>query len=63
VGISKLAGDKLVYPKDTKKSIKDLAESQKDMLLSLRDEAHRFGRKASRGKRDRRNIVKRVLKL
>lgn len=52
VGISKLAGDKLVFPIKTKKTIKDLAESIKRILQEVRDEAHRFGNKARiRGKK------------
>lgn len=42
VGISKLAGDKLVYSKGVKKNSKDLAENIKSTLLKLREEAHRF---------------------
>jgi len=51
VGISKYAGDKLVYPAGVKKSIKDLAQMNRNILLQVRDEAHRFGLKASRRKR------------
>ncbi|NLZ74415.1 GIY-YIG nuclease family protein [Candidatus Falkowbacteria bacterium] len=42
VGISKLAGDKLVFPAGTKKELKELAENIKATLLKLREEAHRF---------------------
>lgn len=48
IGISKLGGDLLVYPKGTKQSIRDLAESSKNILLQARDEAHRFGNAARR---------------
>lgn len=51
VGISKFSNDKLVFPAKTKKTIKELAESIKKILLSVRDEAHRFSLKASRKKR------------
>lgn len=54
VGISKLAGDALVFPPKTKDSIKMLAKSYKKTLLHVRDEAHRFGRKASRRNRSTR---------
>ena len=47
IGISKLAGDKLVFPLGTKKEIKDLAENIKPTLLKSREEAHRF---ANRGR-------------
>lgn len=52
IGISKLANDKLVYPKEIKKSFKDLAETIKQTLLKIRDEAHRFALKNSRQKRN-----------
>ena len=42
MGISKLAGDKLVFPAGTKKELKELAENIKATLLKLREEAHRF---------------------
>lgn len=48
VGISKLAGDELVYPAGIKKTIKDLLENIKPTLLRARDEAHRF---ANRGRK------------
>lgn len=48
VGISKFGGDILVFPLGTGKNFKALAESLKPTLLRLRDEAHRFGNKASR---------------
>jgi excinuclease ABC subunit C len=50
-GISKLGGDRLVYPAKTKKSIKSLAESIKRILIKTRDEAHRFSGKSSRRQR------------
>lgn len=51
VGISKLRGDKLVFPPKTKKSAKELSENAKSILLKIRDEAHRFANKASHKKR------------
>lgn len=47
IGISKLAGDKLVFPSGTKREIKGLAENIKSTLLKAREEAHRF---ANRGR-------------
>jgi len=51
VGISKYGGDRLVYPKDTKPRIKNLIRDIKPVLLRVREEAHRFGLKASRRSR------------
>jgi len=51
VGISKYSGDKLIFSKGSSKQFKDLANSIQDTLLKVRDEAHRFGRAASRRKR------------
>ncbi len=51
VGISKFGEDKLVFQKGVKKSIRNLIENQKDILLKLRDEAHRFAISFSRKKR------------
>ncbi len=48
VGISKYQNDKLIFPKYTKKEIKNLIESQKEILLKVREEAHRFAKKFSR---------------
>ena len=50
IGISKLAGDELVFPKATKKNIRDLASSVKPILVMARDEAHRFSNSARRRK-------------
>ncbi|KKR35012.1 MAG: UvrABC system protein C, partial [Candidatus Magasanikbacteria bacterium GW2011_GWA2_40_10] len=47
LGISKLNGDRLVYPSRTKNVFKDLAETIKRTLQGVRDEAHRF---ANRGR-------------
>lgn len=47
LGISKLNGDRLVYPAGTKNVFKDLAETIKRTLQGVRDEAHRF---ANRGR-------------
>ena len=51
IGISKLQNDRLIFPLKTKKSIKDLAESMKNIFLQVRDEAHRFALKAHRHRR------------
>lgn len=53
VGISKFKNDKLVFPPKTKKSIKELAENMKGILLRVRNEAHRFSIKSSRKKRNK----------
>lgn len=42
VGISKLAGDELIFTPKTKKEFKDLTTNIKPTLLKLREEAHRF---------------------
>ncbi len=54
IGISKLAGDKLVFSKNTKKEWRNLAENIKDVLLKSREEAHRF---ANRGRKSALKIV------
>ena len=51
VGISKYAGDELVFTKDIKKAQKELITNLKPDLLKLREEAHRFSKKASTKKR------------
>lgn len=51
VGISKYAGDELVFPLKTKKSDRNDIKNIKDILLRVRDEAHRFALKSSRRKR------------
>lgn len=48
VGISKFQNDKLVFPAGTKKSFQELAEASKNLLLRVRDEAHRFANFARR---------------
>ncbi|MFA7662547.1 MAG: GIY-YIG nuclease family protein [Patescibacteria group bacterium] len=48
VGISKFSGDKLVFPAKTKKSLQALISANKNLLLKVRDEAHRF---ANRGRK------------
>ncbi|MFZ8848430.1 MAG: GIY-YIG nuclease family protein [Minisyncoccia bacterium] len=45
IGISKLAGDKIVFPPKIKKELKIAIESSKEILLQLRNEAHRFALK------------------
>ncbi len=47
VGISKYGGDELVFSRDVKKVQKELVISLKSELLKLREEAHRFSKKAS----------------
>ena len=47
-GLSKLAGDELVYPAGSKSIIKDLIGNIKPTLQRARDEAHRF---ANRGRK------------
>lgn len=42
VGISKFAGDKLIFSKEAKQNFKDLATNIKPTLLKIREEAHRF---------------------
>ncbi len=53
VGISKYGYDKLVFTPKTKKSARELIEINKEVLLEVRDEAHRFALKASRFSRHR----------
>jgi excinuclease ABC subunit C len=50
VGISKFGGDELVFPPQLKKSTKELIETNKNILLKVREEAHRFAIKFSRRK-------------
>jgi excinuclease ABC subunit C len=47
VGISKYQNDKLVFEKGMKKNLKNLIENQKETLLKVRKEAHRFALKFS----------------
>lgn len=51
VGISKFAGDKIVFPPKMKKSQKELISEMKPVLLKSRDEAHRFAISFSRRRR------------
>lgn len=53
-GISKYGSDKLVFPKGAKSAVKNLAKDIKPILLSARNEAHRFSLKSSRRKRSAR---------
>lgn len=56
VGISKWAGDALVFPAGTGENLKHLAAAGKKTLLQLREEAHRF---ANRGRmRGRKNYLR-----
>lgn len=54
VGISKYGGDKLVFSKKTKKTVKELMDNMKSLFLKVREEAHRFALRASRRKRGNR---------
>lgn len=56
VGISKYGGDKLVFPAKLKRSVKNLIAGRKNLLLKVREEAHRFAVKSSRRKRNKRNL-------
>lgn len=48
IGISKYQNDKLIFSKNVSKSLKELAQDNKIVLLKVREEAHRFALKASR---------------
>jgi len=50
VGLSKLGGDKLVYPAGASRDLRELAESSKNLFQRARDEAHRFGNMARKRK-------------
>ncbi len=58
VGISKLAGDKLVFPSKTKKEWQELIENLKPLLLRARDEAHRFANCARQRSFRKKDLVK-----
>lgn len=51
VGISKLQGDKLVFPAKSSSAFKNIAETMKEVLLQAREEAHRFALNFSRRQR------------
>jgi excinuclease ABC subunit C len=51
VGISKLQGDKLVFPVKSKLVFKTMTEARKGILLQAREEAHRFAINFSRKQR------------
>lgn len=51
IGLSKFKADQLVFPPKTKKSLKELAQNIKPILLRVRNEAHRFSLKSSRRQR------------
>lgn len=53
IGISKYAGDALIFAKSVKKSEKEIIKLSKNILLQLRDEAHRFALKSSRLSREK----------
>lgn len=50
VGLSKLGGDKLIYPSGASRDLRELAESSKNLFQRARDEAHRFGNMARKRK-------------
>lgn len=50
VGLSKLGGDKLIYPSGASKDLRELAENSKNLFQQARDEAHRFGNNARKRK-------------
>ncbi|PIP19327.1 MAG: hypothetical protein COX41_03475 [Candidatus Omnitrophica bacterium CG23_combo_of_CG06-09_8_20_14_all_41_10] len=51
VGISKYQNDKLIFPKNTKTSLREMVVSMKETLLRVREESHRFAIFSSRRKR------------
>lgn len=57
IGVSKLRGDELVFPAGTKKSFKDLAQASKNVLLAVRNEAHRFSRATHRRARGKKSFL------
>jgi len=50
-GISKYQNDKLIFPKNTKTSFREMVVSMKETLLRVREESHRFAIFSSRRKR------------
>ena len=58
IGLSKLAGDELVFAGGTGKDTRALAASIKPKLQLARDEAHRFGNAARKKKMNRRYFIK-----
>lgn len=57
VGISKYQDNKLVFSKDLKKSVKKLIEVSKDLLLQVRDEAHRFANSYRKKLFQKKNLI------
>lgn len=57
VGISKYSKDKLVFPAELKKNLKELISNNKDLLLKIRNEAHRFSLKSSRNQRKLKHLT------
>lgn len=49
-GVSKYQNDKLVFPKNTKTSLKEMVTSVKEILLRVKEESHRFAIASSRRK-------------
>jgi len=54
IGLSKFAGDRMVFPDKMSQAVRELAQSQRIMLVKVRDEAHRFGNAASCQRRRKR---------
>ncbi len=51
IGISKFGGDKLVFQQKIKSSLKEIIQVSKNILLKVREEAHRIAIKSSRRQR------------
>jgi excinuclease ABC subunit C len=62
VGISKLANDKLVFPVKMKKELREAIESFKNILIKLRNEAHRFALRSSSNSRLKNLKLKKIIK-
>lgn len=52
IGISKFAGDKLVFSPKISNNMKEILNNQKPIFLKVRNEAHRFANKSSRRARN-----------
>lgn len=51
IGISKYQNDKLIFSKNIKKPLKELLSQNKNILIKIRNEAHRFSNTASKKSR------------
>ena len=56
LGISKLHGDKIVFPAGSRPAFKELAEINRPAMIRVRDEAHRFAIKAHRRRREKESL-------